>query len=125
MCISTSLQTQGTAPGAAPSDLIPGVVMSPASAPTPVLLMVPVTSLIMELSQCSSPTHELLPPPRSVCTPVVIACSAPSLHGRCLLFAEHLHGLIPFTLLLGISCCCCRFSDALDFPGYNGEQRFA
>lgn len=49
-----------------------GMVLSLASAPTLVLLMVLVILLIMEFFQFSSPNHEFLLPTNSVCTPVVI-----------------------------------------------------
>lgn len=125
MCISTSLQTQGIAPGTVPSDLTPGHDAVPrlhshsGLAHGPGYLAYNGVFPISPFKSRASVTymHCLY----SSCRYRSGACSPPCLHGHCLLFGEQLHGPIPLSLLLGISRCCC-FSDSLEPSGLSLVQ---
>ena len=106
-------------------------MLSLASAPTLVLLMVRVILLIMEISQFPSPNNELLLPTHSVCTSVVVTGAVLAAHCACMDTARSLESIymvpshLAFSWGLAAAAASLIHWSPLDFPWYNGEQRFA
>lgn len=107
------------------------MVLSLASAPTLLLLMVLVILLIIEFSQFPSPNHELLLPTHSVCTPVVVTGVVLVAHCACMDTARTLESIymvpshLAFSWGLAAAAASLILWNPLDFPWYNGEQHFA